>query len=154
MKNLDAKFYLKLSCFAVLLGLFLFVINVPLHRVESKDYAILNYTYSYKAMLDYDDTYGKHYIKHLNRIYDKYNDKYVKAKALTKIIQTSTNGEIKLKKIRELEKLNVPISYLEAENIINVLNFYGHYDEVPYFIQKVKAKHNPYNYYFVCNLSY
>lgn len=52
MKKLDAKFYLKLSCSAVLLGLFLFLINMPLHRVDSKDYDLLHKSYWYYSSQD------------------------------------------------------------------------------------------------------
>ena len=138
MKKLDAKFYLKLSCSAVLLGLFLFLINMPLHRVDSKDYDLLNKSFFY--YIHQDEIGRKYFVDNFNRIYDKYDDKYIKAVALYKLIWISTDGETKVKTIRELAKLDVSFPGGCAEDVINILNFYGHYDEA--FDLSLKIKEN------------
>ncbi|MBO5435741.1 hypothetical protein J6A31_08110 [bacterium] len=94
MKKLDAKFYLKLSCSAVLLGLFLFLINMPLHRVDSKDYDLLHKSYWYYS--SQDEIGEKYFEDKFNRIYNKYADKYVKAEVLKKFIGNSTDGKTKI----------------------------------------------------------
>jgi len=122
MKKLDAKFYLKLSCSAVLLGLFLFLINMPLHRVDSKDYNLFYKSYWYYS--SQDEIGEKYFEDKFNRIYNKYGDKYVKAEVLKKFIGNSTDGKTKVKKIKELAKLDVSIGYMVADDYINILNFY------------------------------
>ena len=146
MKKLDAKFYLKLSCSAVLLGLFLFLINIPLHRVDSKDYDLLRKSYWYYS--SQDEIGEKYFEDKFNRIYNKYGDKYVKAEVLKKFIGNSTDGKTKVKKIKELAKLDVSIGYMVADDYINILNFYGHYDEAYDFALKVQKNYNPcHNFY-------
>ena len=146
MKKLDAKFYLKLSCSAVLLGVFLVLINMPLHRVDSKDYNLFYKSYWYYSS---QDKIGEKYFEDsFNKVYDKYNDKYVKAEALNKLIKNSFDGKIKVKKIRELAKLDVSISYRDAKRAIKILEFYGYYDEAYDFALKVQKNYNPcHNFY-------